>query len=309
MKTRLFLFPGQGSQAVGMGKDFYERSQEAREIFRQADDLLGFSLSELCFNGPEEELRLTANTQPALLTVSYLAYRLLGEKPDLAAGHSLGEYSALVAAGSLSFEQALKLVVNRGKYMMEAVPPGLGTMAAIMGLEYGKIEEVLKEVKSGLVQVANWNSDEQIVIAGEKKAVEEAINKLQAPRSVYLQVSGPFHTRLMTPAAEKLKAELELVTIKDPAFPVISNFTAQMMTTAAEVKESLSQQIINPVLWYPSMMKAAGQGVEVAIEFGTGKVLTGLLKRISRRWPKAPALYNIENWASMEKVRQAESGR
>lgn len=150
-ENQIISISRQGSQTVGMGKDFYERSQEAREIFRQADDLLGFSLSELCFNGPEEELRLTANTQPALLTVSYLAYRLLGEKPDLAAGHSLGEYSALVAAGSLSFDQALKLVANRGKYMMEVVPPGLGTMAAIMGLEYGKIEEVLKEVKSGLV--------------------------------------------------------------------------------------------------------------------------------------------------------------
>lgn len=192
MKTRLFLFPGQGSQVVGMGRDFYEKSQEAREIFTQADDLLGFSLSQLCFNGPEEELKLTSNTQPALLTVSYLAYRLLEEKPDLAAGHSLGEYSALVAAGSLSFEQALKLVANRGKYMMEAVPPGLGTMAAIMGLDYGKIEEVLKEIKSGLVQIANWNSDEQIVIAGEKKAVEEAVEKLQALRAVFLQVSGPF---------------------------------------------------------------------------------------------------------------------
>jgi len=168
---------------------------------------------------------LTSITQPALLTVSYIAYRLLGEKPQLAAGHSLGEYSALVAAGSLSFEQALKLVANRGKYMMEAVPPGQGTMAAIMGLDYGKIEETLRAVESGVVQVANWNSDEQIVIAGEKKQVEEAVEKLRAPRSVFLQVSGPFHTSLMAPAAEKLKADLDLVAIQDPEFPVISNFT------------------------------------------------------------------------------------
>jgi len=308
VKTSLFLFPGQGSQTVGMGKDFYEKSEEAKEIFRQADDLLGFSLSKLCFDGPEEELKLTSNTQPALLTVSYLAYRLLGRQPALAAGHSLGEYSALVAAGSLSFEQALKLVANRGKYMMEAVPPGLGTMAAIMGLDYGKIEEVLKEVSSGLVQVANWNSDEQIVIAGEKRAVEEAMEKLRAPRAVLLQVSGPFHTKLMSPAAEKLKADLDLITIKDPAFPVISNYTGKIMTTAAEVKESLTKQIVNPVLWYPSMMTAGQQGIEVAVEFGPGRVLTGLLKRISRRWPKPPALYNIDDLASLEKVRQAESG-
>jgi len=308
MKTRLFLFPGQGSQVVGMGRDFYEKSQEAREIFTQADDLLGFSLSQLCFNGPEEELKLTSNTQPALLTVSYLAYRLLGEKPDLAAGHSLGEYSALVAAGSLSFEQALKLVANRGKYMMEAVPPGLGTMAAIMGLDYGKIEEVLKEIKSGLVQIANWNSDEQIVIAGEKKAVEEAVEKLQAPRAVFLQVSGPFHTNLMAPAAEKLKVDLDLVTIRDPEFPVISNFTGKIMTTAAEVKESLAKQIVNPVRWYPSMIKAGEQGVEVVIELGPGKVLTGMLRRISRRWPNPPSLHNIDDMASLEKFRQAQSG-
>lgn len=308
MKTRLFMFPGQGSQLVGMGKDFFEKSQEAREIFKLADDLLGFSLSQLCFSGPEDDLKLTSITQPALLTVSYIAYRLLGEKPQLAAGHSLGEYSALVAAGSLSFEQALKLVANRGKYMMEAVPPGQGTMAAIMGLDYGKIEETLRAVESGVVQVANWNSDEQIVIAGEKKAVEEAVEKLRAPRSVFLQVSGPFHTSLMAPAAEKLKADLDLVAIKDPEFPVISNFTGKIMTTAAEVKESLTRQIVNPVLWYPSMMKAGDLGVDVAVELGPGRVLTGLLKRISRRWPQPPALHNIEDMASLEKFRQAASG-
>ncbi|HOP59933.1 MAG TPA: ACP S-malonyltransferase [Candidatus Saccharicenans sp.] len=308
MKTRLFMFPGQGSQQVGMGKEFFENSQEARKLFKLADDLLGFSLSQLCFNGPEEDLKLTCNTQPALLTVSYIAYRLLGEKPQVAAGHSLGEYSALVAAGSLSFEQALKLVANRGKYMMEAVPPGQGTMAAIMGLDYRKIEETLREVKSGVVEVANWNSDEQIVIAGEKKAVEEAVEKLQAPRAVFLQVSGPFHTSLMTPAGEKLKADLDQVAIKDPEFPVISNFSGKLMTTAAEVKESLTRQIVNPVLWYPSMMKAAELGIEIAVELGSGKVLTGLLKRISRRWLQPPALYNIEDMASLEKFRQTASG-
>lgn len=308
MKKRLFLFPGQGSQYVGMGKDFYEKSQEAREIFKMADEVLGFSLSKLCFEGPEEELRLTSNTQPALLTVSYITYRLLGIKPDLAAGHSLGEYSALVAAGSLTFEEGLKLVANRGKYMLEAVAPGTGTMAAVIGVDYQAIEEALKSVKSGLVQVANWNSEEQIVIAGEKEAVEEALSIIKPPRSVFLQVSGPFHTVLMKPAADRLKADLDKIIFKDPEFPVISNVTASEIRTAEEVKESLSRQIISPVLWYPSMQKLAELGIDQAVELGPGKVLTGLLKRISRQWAKIPALYNIEDLASLEKYRQAESG-
>lgn len=308
MKKRLFLFPGQGSQYVGMGKDFYEKSQEARKIFKMADEVLGFSLSKLCFEGPEEELRLTSNTQPALLTVSYITYRLLGIKPDLAAGHSLGEYSALVAAGSLTFEEGLKLVANRGKYMLEAVAPGTGTMAAVIGVDYQAIEEALKSVKSGLVQVANWNSEEQIVIAGEKDAVEEALSIIKPPRSVFLQVSGPFHTVLMKPAADRLKADLDKIIFKDPEFPVISNVTASEIRTAEEVKESLSRQITSPVLWYPSMQKLAELGIDQAVELGPGKVLTGLLKRISRQWAKIPALYNIEDLASLEKYRQTESG-
>lgn len=308
MKKRLFLFPGQGSQYVGMGKDFYEKSQEARKIFKMADEVLGFSLSKLCFEGPEEELRLTSNTQPALLTVSYITYRLLGIKPDLAAGHSLGEYSALVAAGSLTFEEGLKLVANRGKYMLEAVAPGTGTMAAVIGVDYRAIEEALKSVKSGLVQVANWNSEEQIVIAGEKDAVEEALSIIKPPRSVFLQVSGPFHTVLMKPAADRLKADLDKIIFKDPEFPVISNVTASEIRTAEEVKESLSRQITSPVLWYPSMQKLAELGIDQAVELGPGKVLTGLLKRISRQWAKIPALYNIEDLASLEKYRQTESG-
>lgn len=308
MKKRLFLFPGQGSQYVGMGKDFYEKSQEAREIFKMADGVLGFSLSKLCFEGPEEELRLTSNTQPALLTVSYITYRLLGIKPDLAAGHSLGEYSALIAAGSLTFEEGLKLVANRGKYMLEAVAPGTGTMAAVIGVDYQAIEEALKSVKSGLVQVANWNSEEQIVIAGEKDAVEEALSIIKPPRSVFLQVSGPFHTVLMKPAADRLKADLDKIIFKDPEFPVISNVTASEIRTAEEVKESLSRQITSPVLWYPSMQKLAELGIDQAVELGPGKVLTGLLKRISRQWAKIPALYNIEDLASLEKYRQTESG-
>lgn len=308
MKRRAFLFPGQGSQYVGMGKDFYEKSEEARRLFAQADDVLGFSLSRLCFEGPEDQLRLTSNTQPALLTVSYIAYRLLGIQPEVAAGHSLGEYSALVAAGSLSFADGLRLVANRGRYMMEAMPPGTGTMAAVIGLDYKTIENGLARVEKGIVQIANWNSEEQVVIAGEKGAVEEALEILKPPRFVYLQVSGPFHTSLMKPAAERLKADLEKVSLKDPKFPVISNYTAREMRTASEVRESLSQQITSTVLWYPSMQRLAEWGVEEAVELGPGKVLTGLLKRASRNWTKIPELYNIEDMASLEKYRQNYSG-
>jgi [acyl-carrier-protein] S-malonyltransferase len=289
-----------------MGKDFYEKSQAAREIFKMADDVLGYSLSRLCFEGPEDELRLTSNTQPALLTISYIAYHLLGIKPDVAAGHSLGEYSALLAAGSLIFEEGLKLVTNRGRYMQEASPPGIGTMAAVIGVDHKIITEALNTIKSGVVQVANWNSEEQIVIAGEKAAVEEALAIIKAPRSVFLQVSGPFHTVLMKPAADRLKADLDKIVFKDPEFPVISNVTASEILTADQAKESLSRQITSPVLWYPSMQKVADLRIDEAVELGPGKVLTGLLKRIASQWPKVPALYSLEDLASLEKYRQAE---
>jgi len=290
-----------------MGRNFYEHSPEAREIFQLADKVLGFSLSRLCFEGPEEELRLTCHAQPALLTVSYIAYRLLGIKPDLAAGHSLGEYSALVAAGSLDLAEALRLVYNRGRYMMEAVPPGRGSMAAVLGLDYHRVEEAIGSLTAGTVQIANWNAEDQVVIAGEKAAVEEALALLKPPRSVILQVSGPFHTSLMKPAAERLKADLEKINFRNPEFPVISNVTAGEIRSGAEARELLYRQITSPVLWYSSMRSLQERGVGQAVELGPGKVLTGLLKRISRSWTPAPALFNVEDMVSLENCRRTIS--
>lgn len=305
MKETAFLFPGQGSQTVGMGKDFYQSSSEARQIFIRADDALGFSLSRLCFEGPEEELRLTRNTQPALLLVSYVAYMLLGKAPSIAAGHSLGEYSALVAAGSLSFEDAIRLVHKRGRYMQEAVPVGLGAMAALMGVSFSTVQQALTEVEEGVVEIANWNSKEQIVIAGHEAAVKEALTRIQPRRSIMLPVSAPFHCELMRSAEEKLAADLEAVEFRDLAFPIVTNVDARIIHQGEDARDSLKRQVTRTVLWFKSMEVMVQEGVNMFVELGSGNVLSGLMKRIGRDWPSPPLVLNGEDVPSLEIARKA----
>ena len=303
-----YLFPGQGSQAVGMGKNLYDRSADARALFDAADDVLGFPLSRLMFEGPEEDLRLTRNTQPALLVASTAVCRLLGRDPVVAAGHSLGEYSALVAAGCLRFEDAVLLVHKRGRYMQEAVPVGVGGMAAVLGVPGEEVERRLADVRSGTVEIANWNSDDQIVISGEKAAVDEALAAIKAPRSVMLPVSAPFHSRLMKPAEERLAADLDAIAFAEPRFPIITNVDARLIRSGAEARDALKRQVSRSVLWTRSMAVMRELGIEACVECGPGKVLAGLVKRIARGWPQAPALYSVENWEGAEKARAALFG-
>ena len=308
MKKLALVFPGQGSQKVGMGKDFLERSALAKELFAEADETLGFKISEVCFEGPEDRLRLTSYTQPALLAVSYIAFRLLGVEPGLAAGHSLGEYSALVAAGSLAFEDALLLVHKRGQYMQEAVPVGVGAMAAVLGSTIADIETAILQVKSGTVQIANWNSDDQIVIAGHKEAVEDAVTLIKGARAVMLPVSAPFHSSLMRSAEERLSADLDAVEFRELRFPVVTNVDARIIRHGEEARDALKRQVSRPVLWQSSMLVFQQEGAETVVELGPGKVLIGLLKRISRQWPSPPRLLNIEDGESLEKCREALLG-
>jgi [acyl-carrier-protein] S-malonyltransferase len=288
-----FLFPGQGSQAVGMGKELAENYAVARRTFEEADEALGYKLSELCFAGPEEKLKLTEITQPAILTVSVAAWRVLQEKglkPDLVAdyvaGHSLGEYSAHVAAGTLAFTDAVRTVRNRGQYMQEAVPVGVGAMAAILGMPANKVSEIAAEAAQGEVcQAANINSPEQIVISGHAGAVERAIKLAHArgaKKAVHLPVSAPFHCSLMQPAQDRLARDLGALQFQNPSCAVVSNVDAAVVTSAQAARDALIRQVTGTVKWAPSLRLLIDKGVSLFIEVGPGKVLWGLMRQIDR---------------------------
>ncbi len=282
-----FVFPGQGSQYVGMGKSLAEKFAAARTIFDQADEALGFSLSRLCFEGPAETLQLTENMQPALLTVSVAACRVLDSEnvqPDFVAGHSLGEYSALVAARSLKFADAVRLVRKRGQYMQEAVPVGVGAMAALLRLPAAKLDVILTEASQGeVVAAANFNSPDQVVIAGHATAVTRAVELAKAAgarRAILLPVSAPFHCPLMEPAQQRLKADLDATEFRDLAVPLVNGWQAKLIRTGAEAREGLYHQVPNSVRWVDVIQNLASLGVGRIIEVGAGGVLTGLLRNI-----------------------------
>lgn len=306
MTKTAFVFPGQGSQAVGMGKELFDLYPAAKAVFEEADSALGFSITDLCFGGPEEELRKTFNTQPAILTVSIACQRVLAENgvvPAIVAGHSLGEYSALVAAGALAFADAVRLVRKRGQFMQEAVPLGQGSMAAILGLERDQIIAVCREVeaKAGPVQAVNFNCPGQVVIAGATAAVDAAVEALKAAgakRAIPLPVSAPFHSTLMKPAAEKLAGELAKITVADAKIPVVANVNGQIVTKGDAIKESLVKQAASPVLWEDCVAAMTAVGAVNFVEVGPGKVLTGFTKKIA----KDANTLNVEDDGSLQKT-------
>ncbi|MEW6573277.1 MAG: ACP S-malonyltransferase [Bacillota bacterium] len=298
-----FVFPGQGSQYVGMAREFHKLYPIVRELFSAADDALGFSLSSFCFEGPKEELQKTINTQPAVLTASIASLKALqlhGVRFDVAAGHSLGEYAALVAAGALDFQTAVKLTRKRGQFMQEAVPLGSGGMVAVLGLDRARIDAVVGIARvKGVIEAANFNCPGQTVLAGETPALEAAVSAAKeagAKKCIILPVSGPFHSSLMRRASELFAIELENASIKRLAFPVVANVTADYVTTASEVRSALARQIVSPVRWEESIQRLAGDGVKFFIEVGPGKVLSGLIKRIV---PQATCC-NVEDQASLD---------
>ncbi len=314
MKKIAFLFPGQGSQAVGMGRELAERYPSAKKVFEEADEALGYALSQLCWEGPEERLKMTEVTQPAILTASTAACRVLQElssergiEPSFCAGHSLGEYSAHVAAGTMPFGDAVRTVRNRGKYMQEAVPAGEGAMAAILGLKEPDVEAICADVAQEtreVVSAANINSPEQIVISGSKNAVERAMAALKekgAKRAILLPVSAPFHCALMQPAQEKLAADLGRLVFQDPRMPVVTNIEAIPTGDAAHAREMLIQQVTGAVRWVQVVQRLIAEGVEAFVEVGPGKVLCGLLRQIDR----SQTCLNVEDEASLQKTLEA----
>ncbi len=302
------IFPGQGSQTVGMGKDLAEKHAIARQTFEEADDALGYKLSQLCFEGPEDQLRLTEITQPAILTVSVAALRVLGTympKPSYVAGHSLGEYSSHVASGTFAFADAVRTVRNRGKYMQEAVPVGVGAMAAILGMEFDKVATVCEEAAQGEVcSPANINSPEQVVISGNTGAVERAAklaDERGAKRAKLLPVSAPFHCSLMKPAQDRLEGDLKKLTMNKPVYPVACNVDADLVTDNIRALQTLVRQVTGSVKWDQCMRLLIAQGVDTFIEVGPGKVLCGLMRQIDR----SKTCLNVGDDASLTKTVEA----
>jgi [acyl-carrier-protein] S-malonyltransferase len=305
MTNIAFLFPGQGSQAIGMGKELAEKYPIARRTFDEADEALGYKISKLCFEDPEDQLRLTEITQPAILTASVAAYRVLNEKgikPNFVAGHSLGEYSAHVAAGTFSFADAVRTVRNRGKYMQEAVPVGVGAMAAILGMDLDKIIAICTDAAQGeICEPANINSPGQIVISGHAGAVERAIKLAEergAKKAVSLPVSAPFHCSLMKPAQDRLAADLQALQFKNPNIPVVCNVDATSIIDAERSRDALIRQVTGSVKWEQSVRLLIDQGVQTFVEVGPGKVLWGLMRQIDR----TKTCLNVGDEASLQKT-------
>lgn len=308
MKTA-FIFAGQGSQYIGMGKDLYENISVCREVFDKANDILGFDIKDLIFNGNREELDITENTQPAILITSIAAKKAIEEKgikADVVAGLSLGEYSALVTSEVLNFEEAVALVKKRGRFMQEAVPVGVGSMAAIIGLPLEKLKAALEKAReNGIVEIANYNTNNQIVVGGEKEAVKKAMElslEAGAKRAIELKVSGPFHTSLLEKASIKLREELQNIKFNKPKVKTISNVTAEIIEDKDDIKSLLFSQVKSSVRWSESIEKMLNMGVDTFIELGPGRVLSSFIKEISREKGVKVKIYNVEDMKSLQKT-------